>query len=585
MPRMPQRLLSESNEEQLRDQLEETSTTLTTEQATRLAELEERGGGSQRDEEVMSALTAELGYVPLVGSRVLEALDATLDAAGAQLAHLAATLSGEAPAPSRPAARARPRVVVLGTGWGAAALLRALDLEAFDVTIVSPRNYFLFTPMLAGSAVGTVEFQSITEPIRRIVGEHANYLEATATAIDCEKKTVGCQSVMCEGTSCQFEDFDVEYDHLVVAVGATTNTFGVPGVREHCIFLKQISDADKLRRAVGNCFERANLPALDDDAKRAALSFVIVGAGPTGVEFCGELRDFVNDEVPKFYPDLLEYVSITLLEATDKVLAAFDAELQAVALAALSSDDGRDDAREGRPLTTVRLGSAVAEVTATSVLFKDGETLPYGLCVWAGGNGPLPVVLDMIDRVPAQRSLQESTGARGRVVVDDWLRVRGTEGVHALGDCAFAPSRPLPPTAQVAAQQGEFLAWLLERGYGDARGGPVPEVGGLAPSRAGPPEGLTERVFCKTNADASGETRLLARPFQFLNLGQLAYLGQSEALAQISVGSETVRGRGAAGFALWRSVYLSKQVGSRNRILVIGDWIKTRFFGRDISRF
>ena len=112
----------------------------------------------------------------------------------------------------------------------------------------------------------------------------------------------------------------------------------------------------------------------------------------------------------------------------------------------------------------------------------------------------------------------------------------------------------------------------------------MPEAGDLAPSRAGAPEGLTEAFFCKRSS-GSGAPRVLARPFQFLNLGQLAYLGNSEALAQISVGSETVRGRGVAGFALWRSVYLSKQVGTRNRVLVVGDWIKTRLFGRDIARF
>lgn len=125
--------------------------------------------------------------------------------------------------------KVKERLVILGTGWGAAAMLKEIDMNKFDVTIVSPRNYFLFTPMLAGAAVGTVEFRSITEPVRHI-NPHANYIEATASDIDPKKCTVTCESVACVGTSCIIEEFAVPYDRLVVAVGAQTNTFGIPGM-------------------------------------------------------------------------------------------------------------------------------------------------------------------------------------------------------------------------------------------------------------------------------------------------------------------------------------------------------------------
>lgn len=122
----------------------------------------------------------------------------------------------------------KERIVILGTGWGAAALLKEIDVEKFDVTVISPRNYFLFTPMLAGAAVGTVDFRSITEPVRQI-NPHANYIEATATAVDPKTSVVTCESVACMGNSCSIEEFTVPYDRLVVAVGAQTNTFGIPG--------------------------------------------------------------------------------------------------------------------------------------------------------------------------------------------------------------------------------------------------------------------------------------------------------------------------------------------------------------------
>jgi hypothetical protein len=123
----------------------------------------------------------------------------------------------------------KERLVILGTGWGAAAILKEIDMNKFDVTIISPRNYFLFTPMLAGAAVGTVEFRSITEPVRHI-NPHANYIEASASDIDPKKCIVKCESVACVGTSCVIEEFTVPYDRLVVAVGAQTNTFGIPGM-------------------------------------------------------------------------------------------------------------------------------------------------------------------------------------------------------------------------------------------------------------------------------------------------------------------------------------------------------------------
>lgn len=122
----------------------------------------------------------------------------------------------------------KDRIVILGTGWGAAALLKEIDVSKFDVTVISPRNYFLFTPMLAGAAVGTVDFRSITEPVRQI-NPHANYIEATATAVDPKTCVVTCESVACVGNSCLIEEFTVPYDRLVVAVGAQTNTFGIPG--------------------------------------------------------------------------------------------------------------------------------------------------------------------------------------------------------------------------------------------------------------------------------------------------------------------------------------------------------------------
>ena len=191
----------------------------------------------------------------------------------------------------------RRRVVVLGSGWGANAVLSQLkNAKDVDVTVISPRNYFLFTPMLAGAALGTLEPRSIIEPIRA-ANPKATYFEAEATSIDASAKTVTCENVVCQGVNCEIREFDVPYDQLVVAVGASTNTFGVKGVKENCLFMKQLSDAIRFREQLGYAFERASLPGLSDEERTRLLTFVVIGAGPTGVELCGELRDFVAQDV------------------------------------------------------------------------------------------------------------------------------------------------------------------------------------------------------------------------------------------------------------------------------------------------
>ena len=497
----------------------------------------------------------------------------------------AADRLGDANSRRRGARRGRgERVVVLGSGWGAAALVSALG-ESYGggVTVVSPRNYFLFTPMLAGASVGTVEYRSICEPLRSINGA-VDYLEATATRIDVERKVVVCEAVVCEGSQCSIDEFEVPYDVVVCATGATTNTFGVPGVREHCLFLKQIADADALRQGLGNCFERANLPTLSDAERRRALSFAVVGAGPTGVEFCGELLDFLESEALAFYPKLVGEASVTLLEATTTVLGAFDASLRDVAVGEL------EKSRNGGGIkgVDIRLGAAVTEVNGTHVLLGGDDPLPYGLCVWATGNGPTRVVTDTLKALGADGAQGDAQAwARGRFGVDAWLRVLGAPPgeVFAIGDCAadvvdFAAETKatLPATAQVAAQQGEYLARLLKLGPDYDLAKPEPS----RPRGAADDDRRLDELFCDERAG-----HLVARPFQFLNLGILAYVGDGKALAQVALGDGDlgVKAAGRAAFGLWRSVYISKQVSPRNRLLVIGDWVRTRVFGRDITRF
>uniref|UniRef100_A0A7S4IZG0 NADH:ubiquinone reductase (non-electrogenic) n=1 Tax=Odontella aurita TaxID=265563 RepID=A0A7S4IZG0_9STRA len=503
----------------------------------------------------------------------------------------------------------KEKIVVLGVGWGAAAFLKDIDTSKFDVTVISPRNFFLFTPMLAGSAVGTVDYRSITEPVRQI-NPKANYLEATATSIDPEAGTVSCESVVCEGTSCAIEDFAVPYDKLLVTVGAQTNTFGIPGVREHCCFLKQVEDARRIRTAIVNCFERANLPYLSDDERRATLTFAVIGAGPTGIEFASELRDFVESDGAKYYPDLIRFVKVKVIEASPTVLAPFDESLQEEAIRQLERPTRvKDEAVASKlppdfKLTELLLNSGVAEVKESSIALTTGEDIPYGIAVWAAGNGPLPITLQVIDALKereegaeggaAETSSEQADAqdaARGRLAVDPWLRALGGEGrILALGDCSCVVTGQLPATAQVASQQGEYLAKLLSGGYDffpgrdEAEGIVLPPARGRGGDDGGEKSMSVSESIAAFACQSGGD---FAAPFQFLNLGILAYTGGGSALAQLQVTPDErgrVKGSGKVGFGLWRSVYLSKQVSWRNRFLVFVDWTKAQLFGRDITR-
>jgi len=437
-------------------------------------------------------------------------------------------------------------------------------METNDVLIVSPRNYFVFTPMLAAASVGTVEYRSILEHIRS-ANPILRFYQGACEDIDVDKHQITVRPVA-RGDQTQ-KPFAIPYDVLVVAVGLRPSARGVPGVYEHCLFLKGIEDARRLRTRVTECFERADLPNTSDGERRRLLTFVVVGGGPTGCELCGELSDFLQNDLRRFYPRLEPLVRIFLVHRGRTILPSFGQDLQRAAFETLTG--------QGIKIMT---SSQVSSVAADAVVIKPlgqgagGEetTLSCGLCVWSAGQRSQDIADNLRQQIPEQQELSE--GAAGPVFVDEWLRVKGVPdgSVIALGDCAAIAGAPaLPQTAQVAAQQGAFVARLLNRRYDLTAPGP-PTL---------PPEAETMRLV-----RARWQTE--APAFSFLDLGRLAYLGEDKAVAEVSLGNTAVSSAaGLAAFLLWRSVYVVKQVSLRNRVLVLFDWVKSKVFGRDLTRF
>ena len=407
-----------------------------------------------------------------------------------------------------------PRLVVLGCGFGGYSLLFRLRRKRWNATLITPRNYFLFTPLLPSATAGSVEFRSILEPARRRL-RGVRVIEGSAESVDWGTRQVSCTGAV------SGERFTVPFDILVVAVGAAVADYGVPGVKEHTLKLASVEDARAVRRGVLEQFARADIPGLSPEQIRQRLTFAICGGGPTGVEVAAEIHDLIHEEIEESYPELAPQARVVVVEALDRLLTSFDEALSEYTLIHFK--------REGIEVLT---SSKVQSVEPELVRFADGKSLPCGLILWAAGNAPVPFI----------ESLGAPLSSRGRrVIVDDFLRIPGREGAYALGDCAASGDPPLPATAQVAQQQGKYLARALERG------------------RAGKP----------------------VEPFQFKASGMLAYIGGGEALADLP----QVKWSGRGAWLFWRSVYLTKLVSPANKVKVLFDWWKARLFGRDLSRF
>lgn len=414
----------------------------------------------------------------------------------------------------------KQKLVILGTGWAACRTLKDLNYRKYDVTVVSPRNHFLFTPLLCSTTTGVLEFRSVMESIRSISGGKFNFFQGAAQSVDFAAK-----KVICVDWKHPEKTFDVEYDKLVISVGADNNTFGIAGVKENVFFLKEAADARAIRTKVLELLEEASIPTISPEERRRMLNFVVVGGGPTGVEFAAELSDFFWETYRNFPNLSINDLRITLLEAGDTILSAFSKGIVESAM--------KNFKRQG---IDMKLQSPVAEVKRDKVILKDGSQLDYGIVVWSTGVGPRKFVKDMND-VELDR---------GRLVVDPQLRLKGHTDVFALGDCATLEGKSLPATAQVANQQGAYLAKLLN--------GKLPKE--------------------------SSNSQEVVR-FQYVPLGLLAYIGSYKSALDTGFFS----GTGWLEFLAWRSVYLSRLGSWKQRLMVPYNWLKTMIWGRDVSHF
>nr|DAD20828.1 TPA_asm: hypothetical protein HUJ06_022291 [Nelumbo nucifera] len=391
--------------------------------------------------------------------------------------------------------------------------------------------------------LGTLEFRSVAEPVSQIqtalaTSPNSYFYLASCLGIDTDKHEVYCETVGSVGLAHQPYRFKVAYDKLVIATGADPLTFNIKGVKEHAFFLREVNHAQEIRRKLLLNLMISENPGISDEEKKRLLHCVVIGGGPTGVEFSGELSDFIMKDVRERYSHAKDDIRVTLIEANE-ILSSFDVGLRQYAIKHLTKSGVR------------LMRGVVKEVHDKKIVLSDGTDVPYGLLVWSTGVGPSEFVKSL--------NIPKSTG--GRIGVNEWLQVPSVEDVYALGDCAGfleeTGKQVLPALAQVAEREGKYLVGMINR-IGQQNGG---------------------RAFC-----SKGIT--LGEPFVYRHLGSMASVGRYKALVDLRQ-SKDAKGVSHAGFVswmIWRSAYLTRVISWRNRFYVAVNWATTFVFGRDNSR-
>ncbi|HVA33968.1 MAG TPA: NAD(P)/FAD-dependent oxidoreductase [Candidatus Baltobacteraceae bacterium] len=411
-----------------------------------------------------------------------------------------------------------PVIVIVGGGFAGSAVARRLEQrlrpEQAEIVLVARENYTLFTPMLPEVTAGELEVRDIVTPIRMAL-RRTRFVLGEVTGIDVERKIVS-HRLMLTGAGAT-----LHYDHLVLALGSSTSTFGLPGVAENAWTLKSLEDADALRNHLVWILEAADT-ITDDVHRRRLLTIAIVGGGFTGVETAGEIVELFRSVV-RFYPRLREQqVRVVLVEAGPSLLAGLPPRMGVYAR--------RNLERRG---VEVRTGEGVAGADPDGLTLQSGQRIDSATIVWSAGVAPSPFI--------AQTGLP--TTKRGAVMTGPDMRVQGVPTVWALGDCAAIPDPSggvYPMTAQHAIREGPRLA---------------------------------DNLVCVLRGEPT-------RPFVFRSLGMMAALGARKAVAQLPGDCVLT---GFLAWFLWRSYYLLRLPGLDRKLRVAFDWTLDLLFPRDIA--
>jgi NADH:quinone reductase (non-electrogenic) len=397
-----------------------------------------------------------------------------------------------------------PRVVIVGAGFGGLACARKLDGAPVQVVLLDQHNYHLFTPLLYQVATGLLNPSDIAYPLRAVFRHSRNvrFHQATVEGVDLAGRLV------------RFADgATLPFDYLVLAAGSVDNYFGNQALAQVSIGLKALADATRMRNHVLTCLERADAET-DPVQRRALLTFVVVGGGPTGVEYSGALAELMDIVAGKDYHQISRsQIQIILVEGADRLLNAFSPHLGHYAERVLS--------RRG---VAIRTRVLVKAADASSVTLADGTNIACGTIIWSAGVRPNDAVAE-----PSLPRLRDR-----RIAVDPWLRIPGASGVYAIGDVAspqVGSQGELPMLSPPAMQGGRYVAQTI-----------VDEVRGVHRERP---------------------------PFHYLDKGTMATIGRNAGVAHLPGGLELT---GFVGWLTWLFVHIYYLIGFRNKLSALGSW-------------
>jgi NADH dehydrogenase len=420
----------------------------------------------------------------------------------------------------------KKRVLILGAG--AAGISTALELKkasagvpGLEVTLVDQRDYHHPLPFIWHVVSGSVEPSHISFPLHALLRQRSaaasvKFKQSRVQGIDVGRKVVST------------DDGELEWDYLVVALGSTTNFFGMANVEESSLILKSLSDAVGIHNHILDNYEAA-LRERDEQLQRELLTFVVVGGGPTGVELVAAIQDFVRKALIRDYPSLMSQTRVLLVEAQDALLSGMKAKMSELAIGRLRSRG-----------IEVLLKTRITKVWSGGIQTADGQTIPTRTVIWVAGVKPVAVV----------ESLPFEKAKGGRIMVNQYLEVPESPGVYVLGDCAYSlqehGSVPYPPTQQVAERQGPACARNIVRVM----------------------QGKDQR------------------PFRYKFKGQLIYMGRNLAVAQL--GDRVFDGFAAAMlrrvYYLWVFIsYLGLPTEFKKKLGAVGDWIPAYFYHRNTA--
>ncbi len=398
-----------------------------------------------------------------------------------------------------------PRVVIIGGGFAGVSLAKKLKNKNFQVVLLDKHNYHNFQPLMYQVATGGLEAGSIAYPIRKIVQEHSEtfFRMALVERIDTANKKV----VTDIGT--------IYYDYVVIATGSTNNYFGNREIEQHSMVMKTIPEALNIRSLILENFELA-LQTNDIEERKALMNFVIVGAGPTGVELAGALAEMKKAVLPKDYPDLdVSMMEINLVQGGDRVLDAMSKKSSKAAEKFLKQLGVK-----------IHLNAIVSGYDGTTVTTKDGLSFKTEAVIWSAGVKGAPV-----------EGIAESVDRASRVRVNDFNQVEGFEDVFALGDVAAMYGEKFkfghPMMAQPAIQQGELLAENLVR--------------------------LANKQSLKK--------------FVYNDKGSMATIGRNKAVVDLP----KFHFNGVFAWFVWMFVHLFSLIGFKNKVLVFWSWVYNYF--------